>query len=248
MFAEYSIAPGNILVAGDSILKGVSYDEKRKRLVLLKESFCAEAAKLLRPAVENISRFGLKSGELFTLLYEKLQNILKSGEQLPSLVLIEVGGNDCDFDWDAVASEPKAAHFPNTALSEYSKNLERIITLVKDAGSQPVLCNLPPIDADRYFLSISKSEPTRAKRLLEFLGEVGRIYWWHERYSAALSRIAQATRTPLLLFREAILATDDYRKYISGDGLHLNCSGHAALLNTVLEYISQYAPSLLNKS
>ncbi len=245
MFAQYSINSGSILVAGDSVLKGVSYDDARARHVLLKESFCAEAAKLLKPAVENISRFGIKSGELFTLLCDKLKKGAKDGSSPPSLVLLEVGGNDCDFDWDAVASEPKALHLPNTVLEKYSENLMRIINLVKDSGSQPVLCNLPPIDAERYFLRISRNEPLRAKKLLEFLGEVGRIYWWHERYSAALTSIAQATRTPLLLLREAILSCDDYRKYISGDGLHLNESGNAKLLETLLAYISQYAPSLL---
>lgn len=230
-----------ILVAGDSISKGVSYDAERGRHVLLREGFCAQVAKFLKPAVENISRFGCKSGELVHSLRTKFT---QQGEK-PSLVLLEVGGNDCDFDWDAVARDPLAPHRPNTPLPEYEQNLFEIVTTVQEAGSQPILCDLPPIDADRYFRFFTRGEPERASRILQFLGSVGRIYWWHERYSAAVERVAQATKTPLILLRASMLADEDYRACVSDDGLHPNARGYERLAQTTLSYIQKYAPALL---
>lgn len=231
---------GPILVAGDSLAKGVSYDAERKRHVLLRDGFCAQVAKFLRPAVQNISRFGLKSGELLS----SLRDALKKSER-PALVLLEVGGNDCDFDWDAVARDPLAPHLPNTPLPLYEQNLREMIAEIKEAGSQPVLCNLPPIDAERYFRFFTHGDEERANNILQFLGNVGRIYWWHERYSSTVERVAQSTHTPLMLLRAALLEDEDYRAYVSEDGLHLNERGYARLAQITLAYIKQYAPTLL---
>ena len=231
---------GPILVAGDSLAKGVSYDADRKRHVLLRDGFCAQVSKFLKPAVQNISRFGLKSGELLSSLRETLKK-----SDPPAIVLLEVGGNDCDFDWDAVARDPLAPHLPNTPLPEYEQNIREMITEIKEAGSQPVLCDLPPIDADRYFNYFTHGDEERAKNILQFLGNVGRIYWWHERYSATVERIAQATETPLLLLRAALLEEEDYRTYVSDDGLHLNERGYTRLAQITLRYVKQYAPALL---
>ncbi len=232
---------GGILVAGDSIFKGVYYDESRRRHALLPTAFCAQVARLIKPAVENISRYGYKSGELLSALLETL----KRKKEPPSIVLLEVGGNDCAFDWDAVAKDPLAPHTPNTPLPEYENNLLQMVDAVKEVGAQPILCNLPPIDAQKYFNFISHREPERSKQLLKFLGDVGRIYWWHERYSMAVERVAQLTETPLMLLRASMLKDEDYRSYICEDGMHPNETGHAKLTDALLHYIRNYAPAML---
>ncbi len=232
---------GTILVAGDSIAKGVCYDSNRKRHVLLPSAFCAQVSKLIKPAVENISRYGYKSGELLNALVESL----KKKKEPPALVLLEVGGNDCAYDWDAVAREPLKPHVPNTPLEEYEENLLGMIDAVKQAGSQPILCNLPPIDAEKYFNFISNREPERSMQILKFLGDIGHIYWWHERYSMTVERVAQATGTPLMLLRASMLRDEDYRSCISEDGMHPNETGHQKLTAALLHYIRSYAPAML---
>ncbi len=232
---------GSILVAGDSIFKGVCYDDARKRHVLLPSAFCAQVARLIKPAVENISRYGYKSGELLSALLETL----KRKKEPPSIVLLEVGGNDCAFDWDAVAQDPLAPHIPNTPLEEYESNLLQMVDAVKEVGAQPILCNLPPIDAQKYFNFISHREPERSRQILKFLGDVGRIYWWHERYSMAVERVAQITETPLMLLRASMLKDEDYRSYICEDGMHPNETGHEKLTAALLHYIRNYAPAML---
>lgn len=238
---QYSCAPGApITVAGDSISKGVSFDDHRERHVLLKNGFCTEVSRQLRPAVENLSRFGQKSTEVLATLRERLAK-----KPLPGLVMLEVGGNDCDFDWQAVANNPSYPHQPHTPLPVFEETLLRIVQAVKDAGVQLFLCDLPPIDAGRYFRYFTRGDSEMGARVLEFLGEVGRIYWWHERYSAAVERIAQSTKTPILLLRAAMLQEEDYREFISGDGLHPNARGHARLAQITIDYVKTYAPTLL---
>lgn len=231
----------SILVLGDSIARGVTYDENRGRHALLgRESFCALVAKELRLSVENRSKFGCMSGAALRILEKRL-----SAGPAPSMVAIEIGGNDCDFDWEAVAAAPGADHSPKASLTEYEQNLTAMIAVARRAGAAPVLFNLPPIDAERYFRFFTGGDEKKAARILEFLGSVGRIYWWHERYNAAAERVAQSTRTPLVMIRGALLHAFDYRAYVSGDGLHPNAAGHQRMAEAVLADIRRYRPGLL---
>ncbi len=231
-----------ILVVGDSITKGVIFDEKRGRHVLLRgQDFCSLVAAQLKTAVVNLSKFGCVSTAAKDILKDRLQK----DPVPPALVALELGGNDCDFDWNAIAAAPEQEHFPKTPLEQYEQTLTDMVTAAYDAGSQPVLFNLPPIDADKYFRYFTGGNQEKACNILKWLGNVGRIYWWHERYNAAAERVAQATKTPLLMIRSALLSAWDYRRYVSGDGMHPNAEGHQRMAEVVLQYIRSYQPNLL---
>lgn len=228
------------LIIGDSITKGVCYDDTRHRHMVLKEGFCNLAAQKLRLQVENLSRFGCLSAAALETLKTRLVK-----PALPKLVVIELGGNDCDFDWNAVAEAPESEHEPFTRLEAYEENLTEMIELVQEAGSQAVLMNLPPIDAQRYFRFFTGGDANKQRNVLQWLGEVGRIYWWHERYNAVLERVAQMMRTPLVMIRSALLAADDYRAYVSDDGIHPNQEGHKRMADLVLSYTREFLPQLI---
>lgn len=230
-----------IWVVGDSITKGVTFDEGRGRHILLKgQDFCSLVGQKLKAAVQNFSKFGCVSTAARATLEERLKT-----QQPPALVALELGGNDCDFDWEAIAKDPKAQHAPKTSLEAYEQNLTAMIRSIYAAGSQPVLFNLPPIDADRYFRYFTGGDGEKGCRILQWLGSIGRIYWWHERYNATAERVAQQTRTPLLMIRSALLSAFDYRTFVSGDGMHPNAEGHRRMADAVLEYIKAYRPGML---
>ena len=231
----------SILVIGDSISKGAIFDVVRDRPVLLRESFCNIVAPKLRYPVENISRYGSTSNDV----YKSLLSRIKRRSAIPEITAISAGGNDCDFDWEAIAENPAYDHQPKIRLPDYEENLNKIISTVREVGSIPVLFNLPPVDADRYFQLITGGSQEKGSRVLEWLGQIGRIYWWHERYNAAVERVAQLTKTPIILIRNAMLSLDDYRILIGPDGLHPNRQGHRQIADTVLEFISIMRPALL---
>lgn len=242
IFTKCKPAAGDqsVLVIGDSITKGVYYDEQRGRHALLKNGFCSLLCERLQLAVENLSRFGCTTQSALQILKSRLQK----GPR-PALVLLELGGNDCDYHWDDIAKTPEAEHMPFTPLEQYGENLREMVECVKAAGSQPIVCNLPPIDADRYFRFFTGNNADKGAQILKWLGEVGRIYWWHERYNAMAEYIAQLTRTPLIMLRRALLSAYDYRRFVSPDGIHPNAEGHARMAELVLEDVRRFAPSLL---
>lgn len=227
-----------ILLVGDSIAKGVVYDASRNRHVLPAENITKLIEKATAFVIENIARFGAT----VDVAARDLTRWLKREQQRPDVVAIEVGGNDCNFDWDAVARDPGAEHLPQTGLEEFERTLEGMVGEVRAANITPVLCNLPPIDAERYFRYFTGGDAEKGERILEWLGSVGRIYWWHERYSEAVEEVAESAGVPLINVRGALLREPDYRAFVSADGLHLNQEGQRRVAQAVGRYVQRRFP------
>jgi lysophospholipase L1-like esterase len=110
----------------------------------------------------------------------------------------------------------------------------------------PVLVSLPPLDAEKYFQWISKNSDQAQKNILKYIGNISRIYSWHEQYNAAILRVAEETKTRLIDIRSSFLQTEDYTKLICLDGIHPNKEGHKVIADKILNYIQTNYMFLLN--
>jgi acyl-CoA thioesterase I len=228
-----------VFICGDSISAGVVYDEGEQKYVKSRETFVCMMQNRLNCAVTNISRFG---NTISTALPRLKRNMTK---EKPDVVVIELGGNDCNYKWDQIAADPKAEHLPATDIGIFRNTLEQLAVSLKLQGIQPVFTTLPPLDPDRYFSWVSKSSSQAAKCILEWLGSVSRIYWWQERYNAAVIKAAQNTNAALIDLRGAFLSTVDFRNYICKDGIHPNKDGHMLICKTISDYLNIKCPALL---
>ena len=228
-----------IVVYGDSISRGVIYDEEKHKHSLLLESFTNLLRERLKGVVYNAAKFGSTIVE--GLL--RLQNdVLK---RKPDIVLIEFGGNDCDYPWDAIADNPSAEFHPNTECSAFYELLSGLVEKLRTMNIVPVLVSLPPLDPDKYFRWISHNSEQAGKNILQFIGNVSHTYSWHERYNAAILRVAEETKTRLIDIRSAFLQEDDYTKLICLDGIHPNKEGHKVIAEKILHYIQSNYTFLL---
>lgn len=231
--------PCKVLICGDSISAGIMYDDQAKRYVKSAEGFVNVLQNSLNCVVKNISRFG---NTILTAV-PKLKKNLES--EKPDVVLIELGGNDCDFKWDQIALNPKADWQPATSVAEFQSALQGIISTLREKGIAPVLTTLPPLDPERYFNWISKNSRETGEKILEWLGSVSRIYWWHERYNAAVLQVAEHTKTVWIDLRGAFLSTPDFRCYLCRDGIHPNREGHRLIASEITAFLEQSCPMLL---
>ena len=151
----------------------------------------------------------------------------------PQAALIEFGGNDCDYDWAAIAREPEKEHQPKTPLGLFTERLREMVALARQKGMRPVMTTLPPIHARRYFDFFTRGGLSRENILL-WLGDVERIYRWHERYNGAVIQTARDCGVPLIDVRDAFLSERRYGELLCADGIHPNAGGHA-LIQRVLE-------------
>ena len=222
----------NIVLCGDSISKGVVYDENKEKYVLLDDSFPNLLQSKLKGVVHNAAKFG----NTILRAAGKLQNdVLK---KKPDIVFIEFGGNDCDFKWEEIAGNPQGNHLPNTDFNIFQKTLKSLIELFNSTGITPVLMTIPPLDAERYFKWVSKNSTLAGGKILEWLGTVSKIYWWQERYNSAILSIAQETRTRWIDVRSAFLKQPDFRQFLCIDGIHPNEKGHRIIAEKIFNYIS----------
>lgn len=219
------------LVTGDSISKGVVYDEIRSKYVILKENYVSLLQERLQGAVRNTARFGN------TLIKGVGRLKLDALKDRPDIVLIEYGGNDCDFDWDEIARDPQGEHRPKTGFDDFRTMLTESIDYLKSLQITPVLMTLPPLNADNYFKWVCKNDPAAERNVLQWLGSVTKIYWWQERYNSLILSVSQATRTRVIDVRGAFLEHPDFTRFLCSDGIHPNKEGHRLICDRVMEFL-----------
>lgn len=228
-----------ILVVGDSLSKGVTLDENKKKYVLLKDCFFNLIAENINAQMYNASRFGSTVTEGQKQLEGKLEKVD------PDIVVLEFGGNDCDFAWDDIASDPTYDHIPKTPLDIFERSLNGMIDLIKEKGKKPVLATLPPLYADSYFKWFTNNDKEKGVNILKWLKDVWHIYWWHERYSNCIQYIARERGINCIDIRREFLKYKDFSEYICSDGIHPNEKGHRLIFEAVINYIKEYASYLL---
>ncbi|MGE5474921.1 MAG: SGNH/GDSL hydrolase family protein [Ignavibacteriales bacterium] len=219
------------IVSGDSISKGVIYDEVKKKYTVLEENYVSLLQSKLKGIICNTAKFGN------TLLKgaSRLKNDVLN--EAPDIVLIEYGGNDCDFYWDEIAKNPEAIHNPKTDFNVFENMLKDTINFLKNSKVIPVLLTLPPLNAERYLHWISKNNPLAEINILKWLGSVTKIYWWQERYNSTIIKVAEETRTKWIDIRGAFLQYPDFSNFLCIDGIHPNKNGHEIIANAVLNFI-----------
>lgn len=228
-----------ILVVGDSLSKGVVLDEEKKKYKILNNCFFNLLADKLNADMFNASRFGFTVKQGMNVLKSKIEKVD------PDIVVIEFGGNDCDFLWDDIAANPDFDHIPKTPLDEFDRSINNMIDYIQQKGKQPVLATLPPLYADNYFRWFTGCDKEKGIRILKWLKDVWHIYWWQERYSNCVQYIANKRKISCIDVRRTFLQKKDFQEYICTDGIHPNEAGHKLIFESVIDYIRDYADNLL---
>jgi acyl-CoA thioesterase-1 len=224
-----------ILAWGDSVLKGVVFDPVRNRYTLLKDSAMSMLSRCSPLPVENHSRMGRTAPEALEAMRSMSADAFRD-----KLVVIEYGGNDCDFNWAAVADAPDAPHAPRTSAEQFTRALSDMILHVRASGGMPVLCSLPPLDARRYLKWIVR-DGLDESRILSFLGVPERIYRWQEYYSSLVLKVASEVNCRWVPLREAFLQKVRGEDVLCVDGIHPNSLGHKLIFDAALEFGSQFS-------
>ncbi len=227
----------SIQIWGDSVLKGIFFDEARGRYAILRDNAVRLVERELDIPIINHSRMGCTAPE-------GLAEMMGDSSPLTgTLVLIEYGGNDCDMDWAAVAEDPAGPHEPKTLPQKFEETLRAMVELVRRRGGLPVLSTLPPLEAERYFQWVSRG--LSRENILSYLGGAAlRIYRWQELYSTIALRVSARLRCMCLPIREYFLENVVDQNIHSLDGIHLNELGHRMMAEATMEAIRRQLPAL----
>ncbi|MDR0840409.1 MAG: SGNH/GDSL hydrolase family protein [Christensenellaceae bacterium] len=224
----------NVVIYGDSILRGVTPDANNRYTSVL-EQFMPGLEQKHGLCITNRARFGCTVEKGYALAQKDL-----AAQPDFAYALIEYGGNDCDYSWQSIARDPNANHQPHTPLARFVHTLETLLNDLIKNGIQPLLMTLPPIDAQKYFSFVCKNEEDK-RGVLQWLGDVQLIYHFQEMYSAAVLKLALGKRLPLIDVRSYFLDRHDYRALISADGIHPTERGYALIHTAFDAYLAKEA-------
>lgn len=222
-----------VTIYGDSILKGVLFENGGYVLERRWEKALSERFGL---AIENRSRFGSTIEKALPRLRRESGEPGEAGEP----VLLEFGGNDCDYDWAAISSDPRGVHRCKTPPERFAADYREAIGLLRAGGRRPVALTLPPIHSERYLRFLCRRGLSR-ERILDWLGDVEAISRWQQTYSDLVRQLAREEQAELIDLRAAFPEGGDaLERCLCDDGIHPSRAGQAL----IFEVLAQKAAAL----
>ena len=205
-----------LLIIGDSIAKGVTYQDGRYHLCA-GHNFDALREKGLD--VQNFAKMGACTDQGLEIVKKRL-----SACEEGTSVAFSFGGNDCDFDWQAVSDRPEDEHLPKIPAEAFLENYRAMIKLAKDAGARVIMTSLVPLESHRFLDFVSQGRSR--ENILSWLGDADRIFRWQEYYNDLVCRLSRELSIPLLDLRPEFLKSPVFPSLISDDGIHPTQAGH----------------------
>lgn len=235
---KMEIKLNNVCAFGDSVMKGIVADkdnstERGLKYRISEMGFAERCRRSLNIGIENFARFGgiVSQG---TKLVERYKERIRECD----FTLFEFGGNDCDYDWSAIAERPSDEHKPKTPMKQFIETYSSMIDTVKSLGSTPVLLSLPVLDPERFFNYVTHG--LSKSNVLKWLGgTVLSIDRWHEMYNMAVFRLGAMQRVPVIDITSVFLERKNYRDYICDDGIHPNERGHELIECAIMDFLQE---------
>lgn len=214
-----------IYLYGDSVGKGVVFDEARGRYTISPDRCTQRLATALDADIVNRARMGATCPEGFA-------DFCARQAEPGAVVVIEYGGNDCDMTWAEISERPDLAHQARVPVERFLRSLVDFVREARARRMHPLLVTPPPLVATRYFDWVARGLCRDA--ILRFLGDVQHIYRWQERYATAVREAASETGCALFDMRSAFLAHRSLESLYCLDGIHPNAQGHARIAEAAL--------------
>lgn len=233
----------HITVFGDSVAKGVCLkDGKVQKLDVNAVELVADS---FDTKIENNSVFG----QTLKRLYDRgtIQTFAKKLDYDNNIVVLALGGNDSDYDWEVVQKDPNFPQGPKTSLKDFSFMLSDCIKMLKASRATVVVCSLCPVDSKRYFENVL-SKKFDGEKIKQFLhGDLENIYRHQEMFNLEAFKVATKLGCKFLDYRFAFLERQDFREFLCDDGIHPNEKGQKLIAEVAIKEIEEtHNPFLFN--
>ena len=215
----------NIGLYGDSILEGVQINPLNKKYYVNNNIDVEGLSKKYSIKINNYSSFGCTVTKGRNVLNKRLE--ANNGYDA---IVMDYGGNDCDYNWKAIAENPEGDFSPKTPIGLFTETYCDIIDTLKQKGILPILTTLPPLEPQRFFDWFCKD--LNRKNILIWLGEVKNIYYHQETYSKAIEKIAMDKKVPLVDLRGDFIKSGDVNALLCEDGTHPNTLGQQIIASS----------------
>ena len=220
----------SITLFGDSIGKGVYTDNGRVEVI--KNNAVDLLAANYGLNIDNKSVYGLSLKKFFDRGFiDDYLNALPSDKE--NVAVLELGGNDADYDWKSIVNAPTIQHGSKTDITEYREDLTTIVKKLHQAKVKTYVCSIIPISSERYFKNVI-SKIANAEKVLDFFhGDFNTIHRHQEIFNSELLKVAIKNGVELIDLRTQFLLSNTFEDLICLDGIHPNKNGQYLIYKTV---------------
>ena len=224
-----------ITVFGDSIGRGITTDNGK--IERLPNGAVDLFEKDYGINVDNRSVYGQSLKRVCQRgMIDKYINELEEKEQ--NVVVLELGGNDADFNWKMVAENTSLNHDSNTSIKEFGRLYGETVKKLTSAGVKVVACTIVPIDSERFFNRVIGSLTDKSKVMEFFKGDFNTIHRHQEEFNNEILKNAYTQGAKVIDLRRSFLHTNDFKGLMCQDGIHPNGKGHEQMYSAVKEFLA----------
>jgi acyl-CoA thioesterase I len=216
----------SVLFLGDSIVKGVSLEDGRYKV--LESSYYNKFKETVFSRTKNEGKFGLTSEKL-------LSKIDRLKEYKPDIVFISIGANDCNYDWKAVAENPESIHYPAVVKNQFEDNLCSVYDYFLNNNVTTISLNYPPLHAEKFFNFLASKYS--GENIHKWLGNISKIYYHHESYNNIFETVTRNYGIDMIDIRSRFLKDDNLEDLIGIDGMHPGTKGHELIYRTITDHL-----------
>ena len=223
-----------ITVFGDSIGKGVITDGGK--IEVLKNSAVSLFEENMGVEIQNRSVYG----QSLKRIYDRaiIDNYLNEIDTTcKNVAVIELGGNDADFNWRKVSLNPNENHESNTSIKDFSKMYHEVIEKLMMAGVKVITCTIVPIDSERFFNNVIGALADKNKVLEFFKGDFNTIHRHQEMFNNEILKNSYRYGIPVIDLRRKFLESNEFENLMCRDGIHPNLKGHYEIYGAIGEFL-----------
>ena len=218
-----------ITVFGDSIGKGIMTDGE-------KLFFGTGAVDILKGEydlkIENKSSYGQSLKRI--MAREEIDKYYQTAtaDKSERVAVLELGGNDADFDWKKVAADPKGEHTSKTTPEEFFSLYKSALEKLSFYCTKVYVCSLVPVESGRFFKNVISRTADGNKVLEYFNGDVNTVYRHQEIMNNLVVRAADSKGYEVIDLRYAFLKSLDFSSLMCLDGIHPNANGQKLIASS----------------
>ncbi|MBQ7182521.1 MAG: SGNH/GDSL hydrolase family protein [Clostridia bacterium] len=215
-----------LLIYGDSIGKGVLWNEERQRYCISKNACVKSLSDALPWPVENRCVMG-------NTVKRCLEEFKHEKAEKGAVAVFELGSNDCDMPWKAISEAPDHEYEAKVPLHEFYRDLRELIHLAKRRRMTPIVTVPIPLDGEKYLDWVSRDNDRAG--ILRYLGDPVQMARWQERWATAVRDVARQEKVKVIDLRDFILRNRQFKDLYCADGIHLNDRGQKYLFDCLKE-------------
>lgn len=208
-----------VYLFGDSLMKAVMPDESG----MYHSSDAIGFSDMEEKYHFELSNFAMPTFTTSQIL-PYMKNIM-ANKELPDLVLLEGGGNDCDHDWARFASTDGEELINRVSIEQFEENLRAMAEFWKEKGVPCMYVVTPPIDMKQFFRHLQKDE--KLSMLKDKFPDVASMEQEYKDYKAVMYKIIDEYHMKKIDLTNCFDSVDNISSVYSADGMHPNEKGYA---------------------